>query len=51
MSRIGPKLGVKMSADEAKSFVDEINQQVIRRWDERITQGPFMRPLIDGRRS
>jgi pyrroloquinoline quinone (PQQ) biosynthesis protein C len=49
MSGVGPKLGVKMSADEAKSFVDEINQKVIRRWDERVTQGPFMRPFIEGR--
>jgi len=49
MSGDGPKLGVKMSADEAKSFVDAINQKVIRRWDERVTQGPFMRPFIEGR--
>jgi pyrroloquinoline quinone (PQQ) biosynthesis protein C len=49
MNAVGPKLGVKMSAGEAKSFVDAINQNVIRRWDERITQGPFMRPFIEGR--
>ncbi len=49
MSGVEPKLGVKMSADEAKSFIDEINQKVIRRWDERVTQGPFMRPFIEGR--
>jgi pyrroloquinoline quinone (PQQ) biosynthesis protein C len=49
MDGVGAKLGVRMSADEAKSFVDEINQKVIRRWDERITQGPFMRPFIEGR--
>jgi hypothetical protein len=48
-SIVPPKLGVKMSPDEAKSFVDEINQKVIRRWDERVTQGPFMRPFIEGR--
>jgi len=40
MSGVGPKLGVKMSADEARSFVDEINQKVIRRRDERVTKGP-----------
>ncbi len=49
MSAVEPKLGVKMNADEAKSFIDEINQKVIRRWEERITQGPFMRPLVEGR--
>jgi pyrroloquinoline quinone (PQQ) biosynthesis protein C len=49
MNAVGPTLGVKMSADEAISFVDAINQKVIRRWDERVTQGPFMRPFLEGR--
>jgi pyrroloquinoline quinone (PQQ) biosynthesis protein C len=49
MNAVGPTLGVKMSADEAKSFVDAINQKVIQRWDERVTQGPFMRPFLEGR--
>jgi pyrroloquinoline quinone (PQQ) biosynthesis protein C len=48
MSSAAPQLGVKMTADEAKSFVDGINQKVIRRWDERVTQGPFMRPFLKG---
>ncbi len=49
MSGAVPELGVKMSAGEARSFVDGLNQKVIRRWEERITQGPFMRPFSDGR--
>lgn len=43
-----PKLGVPMSSDEAKSFVDQLNAQVLRRWDERVTQGAFMTRLREG---
>ena len=43
-----PKLGVKITSHEAKSFVDELNQKVIHRWEERVTQGPFMRPFLEG---
>ncbi len=49
MSGSKPMLGVKMSAEEAKRFVGELNQKVIRRWDQRVTQGPFMRPFSEGR--
>jgi pyrroloquinoline quinone (PQQ) biosynthesis protein C len=48
MSDAGPKLGLKLSAGEAKRFIDELNQKVIRRWDERVTQGPFMRRFLQG---
>ena len=48
MSGTAPQLGVKMIPAEAKTFVGAINQKVIRRWDERVTQGPFMRPFLNG---
>jgi len=43
-----PQLGVKMSAEEAKAYADGINAKVVRRWQERVSQGPFMRGLNDG---
>jgi pyrroloquinoline quinone (PQQ) biosynthesis protein C len=43
-----PKLAVKMSADEAKAYLDAVNAKVIKRWDERVTQGPFMKALMQG---
>ena len=43
-----PKLGVKMNPEEAKAFVQELNQRVIQRWNERVTDGPFMRPFLEG---
>ena len=43
-----PQLGVKMSAQEAKAYVDAMNALVVRRWDERVNQGAFMRSLNDG---
>jgi pyrroloquinoline quinone (PQQ) biosynthesis protein C len=49
MSSVTPKLGVKMSADEAKAYVDGVNNKVLQRWDERVTQGPFMTPFLEGR--
>ena len=49
MSGATPKLGVKMSSDEAKRFVDALNQKVIRRWKERVTDGPFMSRFLEGK--
>ena len=43
-----PQLAVKMSAQEAKAYVDEVNAKVVRRWNERVTQGAFMKSLTDG---
>jgi pyrroloquinoline quinone (PQQ) biosynthesis protein C len=49
MTQLTPKLGVKMSADEAKSFVNGLNQKVIQRWEERVTRGPFMSRFVEGK--
>jgi pyrroloquinoline quinone (PQQ) biosynthesis protein C len=46
---IAPKLGVKMSRDEARAYVDGVNEKVIQRWDERVTQGPFMTRFLEGK--
>ena len=46
-----PKLGVPMSPAEAEAFVDELNGKVLRRWEERVTQAPFMKELSEGRLS
>lgn len=43
-----PELGVKMSAGEAQAYLDALNGKVVRRWEERVTQGPFMKGLMDG---
>jgi pyrroloquinoline quinone (PQQ) biosynthesis protein C len=48
MHTTAPKLGVKMSSEEAKAYVDELNAKVLRRWDERVTQAPFMTSLREG---
>jgi pyrroloquinoline quinone (PQQ) biosynthesis protein C len=48
MSNITPKLGVKMSSDDAKAFVDGLNQKVIQRWEERVTKGQFMSRFVRG---
>jgi pyrroloquinoline quinone (PQQ) biosynthesis protein C len=37
-----------MSADEAKSFVNGLNQKVIQRWEERVARGPFMSRFVEG---
>ena len=49
MSLATPKLGVKMSPDEAKAFVDGLNKKVIQRWEERVTKGPFMSRFVEGK--
>lgn len=51
MQTVAPKLGVPLSPDEAKAFVDQLNQKVIQRWKERITDGPFMKPFLEGKLS
>ena len=43
-----PKMGVKMTPEEAKHFVDQLNAKVLRRWDERVSQGVFMTRLVEG---
>jgi pyrroloquinoline quinone (PQQ) biosynthesis protein C len=49
MSSVTPKLGVKMSSDEAQAYVDGVNKKVLQRWDERVTKGPFMTPFLAGK--
>jgi hypothetical protein len=49
MTSVAPRLGIKMSSDEAKAYVDEINKRVIQRWEERVTKGPFMSPFLEGK--
>jgi len=44
-----PILGVKMGPEDAKAFVDALNKKVIQRWQERVTDGPFMRPFLEGK--
>jgi len=44
-----PRLGVPMTAAEAKAYVERLNQKVIRRWDERVTQGQFMTQFVEGK--
>jgi pyrroloquinoline quinone (PQQ) biosynthesis protein C len=48
MNNISPKLGVKMNAADARAYIDELNRKVVRRWDERVTRGPFMSKFLDG---
>ena len=49
MNSAAPALGVKMTTDEAKGFVNALNTKVLQRWEERVTNGPFMRQFLDGR--
>jgi hypothetical protein len=42
------KLGVPMSSADAKAYIDAVNQRVIQRWRERVTEGPFMQKFLDG---
>src|SRR5438445_10991853 len=48
MSNVTPQHGFKMSSDDAKAYIDEINKKVIQRWKERVTQGPFMSKFLEG---
>ena len=43
-----PKLGVKMSSAHAKTYIDAVNQKVVQRWRERVTEGPFMKKFLEG---
>lgn len=43
-----PKLGVKMVPQEAMAYVDQLNEQVLKRWEERVTSGSFMTSLREG---
>lgn len=49
MSTATPTLGVKMSPEDAKAFVDGLNKKVIQRWNERVTKGSFMTPFVEGK--
>jgi len=48
MESKGPQLGVKMSAEAAGAYVDRLNSQVLKRWEERVTKGAFMTGLREG---
>jgi thiaminase len=48
MNQLAPRLGVKMSPDDATAYIDEVNRKVIQRWKERVTQGPFMSKFLEG---
>ena len=45
---VTPKLGVKMSADEARAYIAAVNQKVVQRWRERVTEGAFMKKFLEG---
>jgi len=49
MAMSAPKLGVKMSPDDAKVYIGNVNKKVVQRWKERVTDGPFMRPFLEGK--
>src|SRR5207244_12997542 len=42
-------MGAKMSAAEAKAYVDELYRKVAKRWEERVTNSQFMEELTTGR--
>ena len=43
-----PILGVKMGPKDAKAYVDALNKKVIQRWQERVTNGPFITKFLEG---
>jgi pyrroloquinoline quinone (PQQ) biosynthesis protein C len=43
-----PQLGVKMSPQDAKGYVDQLNAKALERWEERVNQGAFMTSLREG---
>ena len=49
MAISAPKLGVKMTPEEAKAYIGEVNKKVVQRWQERVTNGPFMSSFLDGK--
>src|SRR5262247_279240 len=44
-------MGEKMTAGEAKAYVDELYRKVAKRWEERVTNSQFMKELMTGRLS
>ena len=49
MSQLLPQLGVKMSSEDAKDYINSVNQKVIQRWKERVTNGPFRSQFLEGK--
>lgn len=49
MRQSEPKLGVPMTTADAKAYIEAVNQKVLQRWRERVTEGPFMSPFLAGR--
>src|SRR5436309_11880272 len=43
------RMAAKMSAGDAKAYVDELYRKVEKRWEERITRSQFMKELTTGR--
>ena len=44
-------MNIKMSRDDAKSYVDGIYQQVATRWRQRVSSSQFMKGLVTGKLS
>jgi len=44
-------MNIKMSRDDAKSYVDGIYQQVANRWRQRVNSSQFMKGLVTGKLS
>jgi pyrroloquinoline quinone (PQQ) biosynthesis protein C len=44
-------MDIKMSRDDAKSYVDGIYQQVANRWRQRVSSSQFMKGLVTGKLS
>ena len=44
-------MNIKMSRNDAKSYVDEIYQQVANRWRQRVSSSQFMKGLVTGKLS
>ena len=41
-------MNLKLGADEAKDYVEELYRKVAKRWDERVTRSQFMTALVTG---
>lgn len=44
-----PRPGEKLSASEAKAYVDHLYSRMYDRWEEKIQRGPFMTKLREGK--
>ena len=44
-----PKAGEKLSAEEAKAYVDYLYSTLYKAWHEKIHNGPFMTQLREGK--